>query len=62
VLKRSPSDRKPRPAYMSGKAACDGVALLIGVFILKERLDLAKVASTAMTLCGAIMLKYVKQS
>ncbi|MEM8663167.1 MAG: DMT family transporter, partial [Pseudomonadota bacterium] len=30
-------------------------ALLIGVFVLKERLDLAKVFSTMMTICGAVL-------
>lgn len=33
-------------------------ALLIGVGVLKERLDLAKVASTAITLTGAILLRF----
>jgi drug/metabolite transporter (DMT)-like permease len=33
-------------------------ALLIGVFFLKERLDLIKLASTAMTLSGAILLRF----
>ena len=32
-------------------------ALLIGVFFLKERLNLAKVVSTAITLSGAILLR-----
>jgi len=36
------------------------VALIIGVFFLKERLDLAKVASTAITLTGAILLRFAK--
>lgn len=35
-------------------------ALLIGVFILKERLDLAKVASTMLTLLGAALLRLSK--
>ena len=35
-------------------------ALLIGVFFLKERLDLAKVVSTMMTLTGAILLRVVR--
>ena len=33
------------------------VALLIGVFVLHERLNLAKVASTLLTLSGAILLR-----
>ena len=33
-------------------------ALLIGVFFLKERLDLAKVVSTVLTLSGAILLRF----
>lgn len=33
-------------------------ALLIGVFFLKERLDLAKVISTVVTLSGAVLLRY----
>ncbi|PVA10657.1 hypothetical protein DC366_07155 [Pelagivirga sediminicola] len=33
-------------------------ALLIGVVVLKERLDLAKVLSTAATLTGAVLLRY----
>jgi drug/metabolite transporter (DMT)-like permease len=32
-------------------------AVLFGVFFLKERLDLARLASTAVTLIGAVMLK-----
>jgi drug/metabolite transporter (DMT)-like permease len=36
-------------------------ALLIGVFVLKERLDLAKVVSTLTTLFGAALLRYSKQ-
>lgn len=36
-------------------------ALLIGVFFLKERLDLAKVLSTMVTLCGAALLRFSKQ-
>jgi len=35
-------------------------ALIIGVFFLKERLDLAKVASTVITLTGAILLRFAK--
>lgn len=35
-------------------------ALLIGVFFLKERLDLLKVFSTAMTLIGALLLRYAR--
>ncbi len=35
-------------------------ALLIGVFFLKERIDLVKVFSTATTLLGAILLRYSK--
>ncbi len=35
-------------------------ALLIGVFIFKERLDLAKVISVMMTLCGAATLRFAK--
>lgn len=35
-------------------------ALIIGVFFLKERLDLAKVASTAITLTGAILLRFAR--
>lgn len=35
-------------------------ALLIGVFFLKERLDLAKVAATAITLTGAILLRFAR--
>jgi drug/metabolite transporter (DMT)-like permease len=35
-------------------------ALLIGVFFLKERLDLAKVASTIITLTGAILLRFAR--
>ena len=35
-------------------------ALLIGVFHLKERLDLAKVVSTMVTLSGAVLLKFAK--
>ncbi len=36
-------------------------ALLIGVFFLKEKLDLAKVFSTLVALCGAILLRFSKQ-
>ena len=35
--------------------------LLIGVFVLKERLDLAKLLSTMTTLLGAALLRYAKQ-
>ncbi|WP_340107764.1 DMT family transporter [Pikeienuella sp. HZG-20] len=35
-------------------------ALLIGVFFLKERLNLVKVASTAITLIGAALLRFSK--
>ena len=35
-------------------------ALLIGVFVLKERLDLAKVFATAVTLCGVAILRLAK--
>ena len=35
-------------------------ALLIGVFFLKEKLDLAKVLSTALTLAGVAMLRLAK--
>lgn len=35
-------------------------ALLIGVFFLKERLDLAKVVSTMLTLLGAALLRFAK--
>ncbi len=37
-------------------------ALLIGVFFLKERIDLVKVFSTATTLLGVILLRYSKYS
>ena len=37
-------------------------ALLIGVFILREKLDLAKVVATMMTLAGVVMLRMAKQS
>jgi drug/metabolite transporter (DMT)-like permease len=33
------------------------IAMLLGVFVLKERLDLAKVMSTALTLLGMVMLR-----
>ena len=33
------------------------IAMLLGVFVLKERLDLAKVISTALTLLGMVMLR-----
>ncbi len=36
-------------------------ALLIGVFVLKERFDLAKVVATMTTLLGAALLRYAKQ-
>lgn len=35
-------------------------ALLIGVFLFKEKLDLAKVASTVITLSGAILLRFAR--
>ena len=35
-------------------------ALLIGVFFLKEKLDLAKVVSTIVTLSGAILLRFAR--
>lgn len=35
-------------------------ALLIGVFFLKERLDLMKVASTMTTLIGAVLLRFAR--
>lgn len=35
-------------------------ALLIGVFFLKERLDLAKVFSTMTTLIGVVLLRFVR--
>ncbi len=35
-------------------------ALLIGVFFLKERLDLAKVISTLVTLSGAVLLRFAR--
>ena len=35
-------------------------ALLIGVLFLKERLDLAKVVSTVVTLSGAILLRFAR--
>ena len=35
-------------------------ALFVGVFFLKERLDLAKVASTVLTLSGAILLRFAR--
>ena len=35
-------------------------ALLIGVFFLRERLDLSKVAATAITLAGAAILRFSK--
>lgn len=37
-------------------------ALLIGVVVLKERLDLAKVLSTTATLAGAVLLRYGRSS
>lgn len=37
------------------------IALLIGVFFLKEKLDLAKVMSTMITLFGAALLRFSKQ-
>ncbi len=35
-------------------------ALLLGVFILRERLDLAKVISTVLTLAGAALLRFAR--
>jgi len=35
-------------------------ALLIGVFFLKERIDLAKVFATMTTLVGVVLLRLVK--
>ena len=35
-------------------------ALLIGVFLLKERLDLMKVFATLTTLLGAALLRFAK--
>jgi uncharacterized membrane protein len=35
-------------------------ALLIGVFFLKEKLDLAKVVATMTTLFGAVLLRFSK--
>ena len=35
-------------------------ALLIGVFFLRERLDLAKAFSTAITLVGAVLLRFAR--
>lgn len=35
-------------------------ALLIGVFFLKEKLDLAKVVSTVVTLSGAVLLRFAR--
>jgi drug/metabolite transporter (DMT)-like permease len=35
-------------------------ALLIGVFFLREKLDLAKLASTALTLLGVALLRLAK--
>ena len=35
-------------------------AVLFGVFFLKERLNLARLASTAITLCGTVMIKMSK--
>ena len=35
-------------------------ALLIGVFVLKERLSLLKVASTMTTLLGAVLLRFAR--
>lgn len=36
------------------------VALFIGVFFLRERLDLFKVASTAITIAGAILMRFAR--
>lgn len=35
-------------------------ALLIGAFILRERVDLARIASTFVTLCGVALLRYAR--
>ncbi|WP_299024806.1 EamA family transporter [uncultured Sulfitobacter sp.] len=35
-------------------------ALMIGVFFLRERLDLSKVVSTMVTICGAALLRYAR--
>ena len=35
-------------------------AVLFGVFVLKERLDLARLASTGITLIGTVKLKMSK--
>lgn len=35
-------------------------ALLIGVFFLKERLDLVKLVSATLTMLGALMLRFSK--
>lgn len=37
-------------------------ALLIGVFALHEKLNLAKVASTMLTLLGVVLLRFVRQT
>lgn len=37
-------------------------ALLIGVFVLRERLDLAKVLATLLTLIGAVLLRFGRSS
>jgi drug/metabolite transporter (DMT)-like permease len=37
-------------------------ALLIGVFVLNEKLNLAKVVATMMTLAGVVVLRFAKQS
>ena len=37
-------------------------ALLIGVFVLREKLDLAKVLSTLLTLIGAVLLRFGRSS
>ncbi|AXI49029.1 hypothetical protein C1J03_21120 [Sulfitobacter sp. SK012] len=37
-------------------------ALLLGVFVLNEKLNLAKVLSTLLTLIGAVMLRFGRQS
>ena len=36
------------------------LALLIGVFVMKERLDIGKLVSTFVTMAGAILLRVAK--
>lgn len=48
-----------RRAFLFGGPA-SFAALLIGVFFLKERPDLAKVASTVITRTGAILLRLAR--